>query len=49
LYAREIRPMLDRGKGRGILFLNARGTPLSRVGVWGVIKATARPAGLASA
>ena len=47
LYAREIRPTLDRGKGRGILFLNARGTPLSRVGAWGVIKATARRAGLA--
>ena len=47
LYAREIRPTLDRGKGKGMLFLNARGTPLSRVGAWGVIKATARSAGLA--
>jgi len=46
LYAREIRPTLDRGKARGILFLNARGTPLSRVGAWSVIKATARRAGL---
>jgi integrase/recombinase XerD len=46
LYAREIRPTLDRGKGRGVLFLNARGTPLSRVGAWGIIKATARRAGL---
>jgi integrase/recombinase XerD len=46
LYAREIRPTLDRGKGRGILFLNARGTPLSRVGAWGVIKRMARLAGL---
>ena len=46
LYAREIRPTLDKGKGRGILFLNARGTPLSRVGAWGIIKATARRAGL---
>ncbi len=45
-YAREIRPTLDRGKARGFLFLNARGTPLSRVGAWGVIKATARRAGL---
>jgi len=47
LYAREIRPTLDRGHGRGVLFLNARGTPLSRVGAWGVIKANARRAGLA--
>ena len=46
LYAREIRPTLDKGKARGILFLNARGTPLSRVGAWGVIKGTARRAGL---
>src|SRR5207244_4188187 len=30
LYAREIRPRLDKGKGRGLVFLNARGTPLSR-------------------
>src|SRR5438874_1077804 len=46
LYAREIRPLLDRGVGTkargggGTLFLNARGTPLSRVGAWGVIKRT---------
>jgi integrase/recombinase XerD len=46
LYAREIRPLLDRGKGRGKLFLNARGTPLSRVGAWGIIRAMARRAGL---
>lgn len=46
MYAHEIRPTLDRGKGRGVLFLNARGTPLSRVGAWGVIKATARRAGI---
>ena len=45
-YAREIRPSLDRGKARGSLFLNARGTPLSRVGAWGIIKAHARRAGL---
>jgi integrase/recombinase XerD len=46
LYAREIRPLVDRGKGRGILFLNARGTPLSRVGAWGIIKRSARQAGI---
>ncbi|OLC68948.1 MAG: site-specific tyrosine recombinase XerD [Gemmatimonadetes bacterium 13_1_40CM_4_69_8] len=47
LYAREIRPTLDRGQGRGVLFLNARGRPLSRVGAWGVIKQAARRAGIA--
>ena len=46
LYAREIRPLLDKGKGKGILFLNARGTPLSRVGAWGIIKQAAKLAGL---
>jgi integrase/recombinase XerD len=47
LYAREVRPALDRGRGRGILFLNARGAPLSRVGVWTILRRTARRAGLA--
>jgi len=47
LYAREIRPRLDRGGSRGLVFLNARGTPLSRVGAWGVIKRAAREAGIA--
>ncbi len=46
LYAREIRPRFDKGKGRGILFLNARGTPLSRVGAWAIIKRAAKVAGL---
>jgi integrase/recombinase XerD len=46
-YVHEVRPRLDRGKGRGVLFLNARGAPLSRVGAWGIIKLNARRAGLA--
>ena len=46
LYVREIRPTLDRGKGGGTLLLNARGSPLSRVGAWTVIKRAARQAGL---
>jgi len=46
LYAREIRPTLEKGVGRGALFLNARGTPLSRVGAWGVIKKMAKRAGI---
>ena len=45
-YIREVRPQFDRGKARGVLFLNARGTPLSRVGAWGIIKANARRAGI---
>ncbi len=46
LYAREIRPTLDKGVGHGALFLNARGGPLSRVGAWGVIKKMSKRAGL---
>src|SRR3989441_7284673 len=41
----ETRPRLDKGKGRGLVFLNARGTPLSRVGAWSIIKRAARLAG----
>lgn len=46
LYARETRPSLDRGKSQGRLFLNARGTTISRVGIWGVIRKCARAAGI---
>lgn len=46
LYLRETRPRLERGKGQGRLFLNARGGPLSRVGAWGAIKRNARLAGI---
>jgi len=46
LYNREIRPGLEKGKGRGVLFLNGRGQPLSRVGAWGIVKKLARAAGI---
>ncbi|MGD2135462.1 MAG: site-specific tyrosine recombinase XerD [Gemmatimonadales bacterium] len=46
LYAREIRPTLDRGRTDDRFFLNARGTPLSRVGAWGIIKRCAERAGI---
>jgi integrase/recombinase XerD len=46
LYAREIRPAFDHGQGKGFVFLNARGTRLSRVGAWAVIKRAARTAGI---
>lgn len=47
VYARETRPTLDRGKTADRFFLNARGGPLSRVGVWGIVKRCARRAGIA--
>jgi len=46
LYVREIRPRIEKGAGRGRLFLNARGAPLTRVGAWGIIKRCAKAAGL---
>ena len=46
VYTRETRPHLEHGKGQGRLFLNARGTPLSRVGIWGIIKRYAKAAGI---
>jgi integrase/recombinase XerD len=46
IYLREIRPGLDRGDTRGMLLLNARGHPLTRVGVWGIIKRAAARAGV---
>lgn len=46
VYAREVRPNLDKGKTQGRLFLNARGQPLSRVGAWGIIKKCASRAGI---
>lgn len=46
LYARETRPSLDRGRSQGRLFLNVRGTPISRVGIWGIIRRCAAGAGI---
>jgi integrase/recombinase XerD len=45
-YLREVRPSLDRGKGRGVVFLNARGGPLSRMAIWNLVKQNAERAGI---
>ncbi|HEX3865649.1 MAG TPA: site-specific tyrosine recombinase XerD [Gemmatimonadaceae bacterium] len=37
-YLRELRPRLERGGGKGVLFLNARGEPLSRMGAWKILR-----------
>lgn len=47
VYLRELRPRLERGGGKGRLFLNARGTPLSRMGAWKILRRHAEAAGLA--
>ena len=38
IYLRELRPRLERGAGKGVLFLNARGQPLSRMGAWTILR-----------
>ena len=38
IYLRELRPKLERGSGKGRLFLNARGAPLSRMGAWKIVR-----------
>ena len=38
MYLRELRPRLERGEGKGALFLNARGKPLSRMGAWKILR-----------
>jgi len=45
-YLSDIRPGLDRGKGKGKVFLNARGTPLSRMSVWNLVKSATERAGI---
>lgn len=47
LYLRELRPRLERGAGKGILFLNARGEPLTRMGAWKILRRHVTTAGLA--
>jgi len=45
-YLGEVRPRLDRGEGRGRVFLNQRGRPLSRMAIWKLVKKSAGEAGI---
>jgi integrase/recombinase XerD len=45
-YLNDVRPALDRGRGGGRVFLNARGAPLSRMAVWRLVQESARRAGI---
>ena len=45
-YLRSVRPALDRGRGKGIVLLNQRGTPLSRMSVWTIVSKAAERAGI---
>lgn len=46
IYLRETRPTLDRGQGKGVLFLSAAGRPLSRMGAWKIVAKHVRAAGI---
>ena len=46
VYLRELRPRLERGEGKGVLFLNARGRPLSRMGAWKILRGYVERAGI---
>jgi integrase/recombinase XerD len=46
VYLRELRPRLDKGHGRGVLLLNARGMPLSRMGAWKIVQDGVARAGI---
>ncbi len=47
-YIRELRPRLERigNGGKGVLFLNARGEPLSRMGAWKILRRYVDRAGI---
>jgi len=46
-YIRETRPRLEKGAGKGILLLNARGQPLTRMGAWKILRRYVERAGIA--
>lgn len=37
-YLRNVRPELERGRGEGVVFLSARGRPLTRMAVWTIVR-----------
>jgi integrase/recombinase XerD len=46
VYVRELRPKLEKGEGKGVLFLNARGRPLTRMGAWKILRTHVERAGI---
>lgn len=49
VYMRELRPVLERGHGKGILFLNGQGKPLTRMGAWKILRKYVDQAGIEKA
>jgi len=46
VYLRELRPRLEHGAGKGALLLNARGTPMTRMGAWKILRKYVERAGI---
>ncbi len=47
-YKWEVRVLLQsRGRSQDAIFLNARGTPMTRMAIWNIVKAYTRKAGIA--
>jgi len=46
VYLREVRPDLARAGHDGVVFLNARGRPLTRMGVWKILRRHVERAGI---
>lgn len=49
VYLRELRPVLEKGSGKGILFLNGHGKPLTRMGAWKILRKYVEMAGIEKA
>lgn len=46
VYIRELRPGVAKGGGDGVVFLNAHGRPLTRMGIWKILQKHVRRAGI---
>jgi integrase/recombinase XerD len=46
MYLRELRPRLAGAQSSGVVFLNARGRQLTRMGVWKILRKQVKAAGL---
>lgn len=46
IYLRELRPGLARGEGDGVVFLNAQGRKLTRMGIWKILQKHVKRAGV---
>ena len=45
-YLRGVRPELDQGRGEGVVFLNNRGRPMSRMAIWNLVRKSAEKSGV---